>query len=316
MTSEVSRPSPTATSTPSPAASPAAPPTATAPATPVPSPEATGTLAPSPTPTKGAGAATGTPSPSPTATEEAAAGPVIHFFRANVEEADPGDTIVLEWESSGATQAVLYAILPSGQLPASGWEVEPTGVYTYQIPIDARNQSEFFLYVYDAADRGAGANLVAKLRCPVPWFFAPAPDTCASEPIRSSAAEQHFEHGTMIWVGAQDAIYVLYDDDQFSPKWDMFTDTWDASKPDRDPALVPPPGRYQPVRGFGLVWREQPMVRERLGWAVDQETGFNTVVQSTTLFKYNSIYIRALDGKVWHLGPERSSWEKISVVER
>lgn len=29
-----------------------------------------------------------------------------------------------------------------------------------------------------------------------------------------------------------------------------------------------------------------------------------------------SIYLRALDGNVWHLGPERSKWEKILVVGR
>jgi hypothetical protein len=36
-------------------------------------------------------------------------------------------------------------------------------------------------------------------------------------------------------------------------------------------------------------------------------------VQHTTLYKYNSTYLRALDGNVWLLGPEMSSWEKIVV---
>ena len=40
-----------------------------------------------------------------------------------------------------------------------------------------------------------------------------------------------------------------------------------------------------------------------------------TVLQSTTQYKYNSIYLRALDGGVWHLGPERSSWAKLTVTE-
>jgi hypothetical protein len=62
-----------------------------------------------------------------------------------------------------------------------------------------------------------------------------------------------------------------------------------------------------------LVWRQNPTVRERLGWAIDEETGFETIVQHTTLYKYNSTYLRALDGNVWHLGPEMSSWEKIAV---
>jgi hypothetical protein len=223
----------------------------------------------------------------------------------------------LEWESSGASAAVLYPILPSGQLPASGWEVTPSGVYTYEIPSETRNWSGFYLYVYDEAEpeRGSGANLSVRLRCPVPWFFAPPPDVCGADPVPSYAAEQHFEHGTMVWMEERDSIFVLYDDEQPSPKWERFDDEWDESQPERDPALTPPDGLFQPVRGFGLVWREHPHVRDRLGWAVDQEMGFNTIMQGTTRYKYNSLYLRALDGDVWHLGPERSSWEKISVAE-
>jgi hypothetical protein len=273
----------------------------------------------SPTPTQSL-VAINTSTPHPTATEKADVGPAIHHFRADVEEADPGDTIVLEWESSGATAAVLYHVPPSEQLPQSGWEVAPTGVYTYEIPADARNWSKFFLHVHDEARRDAGANLAVRLRCPVPWFFSPAPDVCASDPVLSNAAEQHFEGGVMIWVEntiwfeEQERIFVLYNDDQPSPKWQTFTDEWDAGDPDHDPAIVPPDGLYQPVRGFGKVWRKNPQVRDRLGWAVDQETGFSTIMQSTTRFKYNSLYLRALDGDVWHLGPEMSSWQKISVM--
>lgn len=217
--------------------------------------------------------------------------------------------------------AILWCYPASGQLPQYGWDVAPSGVYTYEISPDDRNSSQFFLYVYDDAERGDGANLSIRLRCPVPWFFSPAPDACASDPVHSNAAEQHFERGIMIWVEdtiwveQKSRIFVLYDDDQHSPKWESFTDKWDEGEPDHDPALTPPAGLYQPVRGFGLVWRERPNVRDRLGWAVDRETDFSTIMQITTLFKYNSTYLRALDGNVWHLGPERGSWEKIAVVE-
>lgn len=268
---------------------------------------------------------TNTSTPQPTATGEADVAPIIHYFRANVEEADPGDTIVLEWESSGATPlpltAILYHITPSGQLPQYGWDVAPSGVYTYQISPDERNLSQFFLYVYDEADRGDSANLAVKLRCPVPWFFEPAPEVCASYAVLSNAAEQHFERGAMIWVEdtiwveQKCRIFVLYDDGQHSPKWESFSDEWDEGESDHDPSLTPPAGLYQPVRGFGLVWRERPQVRDRLGWAIDRETGFSTIMQVTTKFKYNSTYLRALDGNVWHLGPEMSSWEKITVTE-
>jgi hypothetical protein len=47
--------------------------------------------------------------------------------------------------------------------------------------------------------------------------------------------------------------------------------------PESDPAIDPPAGYYQPVRGFGLFWREAYFgtigfsAQERLGWATDEE---------------------------------------------
>jgi hypothetical protein len=233
-----------------------------------------------------------------------------------VEEANPGDTIVLEWQSSGANAALLYALPSSGQLPQSGWTVAPSGSYTYSIPTDARNGAQFMLWVQDDAGRGASANTWMRLRCPVAWFFAPAPDVCASELLASNAAEQRFQHGLMLWVEARRLIIVLHDDAPRTPRWEMFLDKWVEGQAESDPAIVPPAGLYQPVRGFGLVWRQQPGVRERLGWAVDQEAGFHTLWQTTTMYKYNSVYLRSPDGNVWRLGPERSSWEKIRVTGR
>lgn len=252
-----------------------------------------------------------TPLPPPaTAAPE---GPVILYFRANVEEADPGDTIVLEWASTGGSRATLYALLPSGTLPL-GWPVAPTGTYTYTIPLYYRNGSLFRLYVFDQAEHWSEAALTVRLRCPDPWFFSPAPEICGTQPVFSRGAEQHFEHGVMIWIEALDKIVILYDEPspQWGGRWGMVDDEWAEGLPEYDPALVPPAGFYQPVRGFGLVWRSG--VRERLGWAIDQETGFDTAFQMTTLYKYNSTYIRALDGNVWCLWPEVSGWEKIQVT--
>lgn len=201
--------------------------------------------------------------------------------------------------------------------------MDPTGSFVYTIDPSERNYSRFYLYVWDEAERGIGATLTIKLRCPDPWFFSPVPDVCPSAPIDSGAAEQHFEGGTMIWikerftdwVEQEGWIIVLYDDERFTTRWQVYEDEWDEGEPDRDPTLVPPPDRYQPVRGFGLVWRQYSQVRSRLGWAIDEETAFRTTIQRTTRYKYNSVYLRALDGNVWHLEPELSDWEKIIVED-
>jgi hypothetical protein len=117
----------------------------------------------------------------------------------------------------------------------------------------------------------------------------------------------------MLWIEKHDRIIVLYDDYLSTPKYANFQDEWDEGEPDRDPTIQPPEGLHQPIRGFGLVWRTYPEVRDRLGWAIAGEVGYNTIIQHTTRYKYNATYIRAADGNVWYLGPEGSVWEKIPI---
>jgi len=86
--------------------------------------------------------------------------------------------------------------------------------------------------------------------------------------LRSS--EQIFQNGYMFWREDLRRIYVLYN----NHTWQLFTDTWEAGDPEYDPNIVPPAGYYQPKLGFGKVWREQPGVRDGLGWATRQERSF------------------------------------------
>ncbi len=275
------------------------------PVEPMPTPVPTSTLIPStPTPVEPTPVSAPTPTPAP------GEGPVIVYFRANVTEADPGDTITLEWQSSGGNQATLYHLLRSGQY-GRFWEVELTGSMEYSIPAESRNWEGFDLFVHDDAGRKARTGLMVTLRCPDTWFFSPAPDECPSSPaIFTDGAEQHFEHGVMLWNRAEDRIYVLFDDEAYLD-WKTFTDVWNEGDPESDPSIMPPAGLYQPVRGFGLVWREEAGVRDRLGWAVDTEAGYPTAIQRTSRFKYNVTYVKALDGGVWELGPEGSEWSHI-----
>jgi hypothetical protein len=44
-----------------------------------------------------------------------------------------------------------------------------------------------------------------------------------------------------------------------------------------DPSIVPPEGYYQPVRGFGKLWREE--LRSALGWALAPERSYTAQYQ-------------------------------------
>ena len=298
------RPSATPTATPPTDTATPQPPTATPrtpTASPTPRPETPTAVPASPTSTL----PPATPTPSPTSPSS---GPIIHIFRANVEVADPGDTVTLSWEWSGGEQATVHHLLPTGQLGSDYWDVGPTGSLQYTISPLRRNFDTFALFVYKEGQASARATVEVQLRCLDEWFFSPAPDICPFEaPLISDGAEQHFEHGVMLWMGAEDLIYVLFDDAHY-PKWSAYEDHWDEGEPTMDPSIEPPPGRQQPVRGFGLVWREQPTVWERLGWAIDAEKGYQTALQRTSHYRYPLLYIRALDGGVWELEPNGSAW--------
>ena len=248
--------------------------------------------------------------PTPTATTPALTAPTITYFRSSINMPDPGDTIQLEWDTTNSEQVTIYRIY-GGQL-GTFWTLEPTGVMSYTINASERNTISFALYASRAGYDGyAQDTLEIPLTCPNEWFFTPAPDECAAQDtLISAGAEQPFEHGVMIWVQELDRIYVLYDDEG-NGEWNAFTDEWDPGEPENDPSINPPPGLYQPQRGFGLVWREQPDMQTRLGWATAPETSFTTAYQTTARFKYNETFLQALDGGVCHLLPERSAWEKL-----
>jgi hypothetical protein len=239
--------------------------------------------------------------------------PAIHTFRANVELADPGDTITLTWRWRGGDAATLYHLLPTGQLGTPLGDVGPTGSLPYTISPESRNTDTFALFVHDDEGLAVQDTVQIALRCPDAWFFSPAPDICPAGPaIITNGAEERFERGTMVWVGAEDRIYILFDDEQY-PRWSAHTDEWDEDEPTMDPEIDPPPGLLQPVRGFGLIWREERGVRERLGWAVEEEQGYETAVQRTSHVRYPVLYVRALAGGVWELGPNGSAWERIAA---
>jgi hypothetical protein len=319
---------PTATATPVVQPATEEPPTPTAAPTETPTPvPPTPTRTPEPatlTPTERPDTPTATrPSPTATATREpATASPpptpvqaVIHTFEADVDVADPGDKITLTWRWSGGTRAGIYHLLPTGQLSTPNWEVGPTGSLTYTVRPERRNFDSFVLYVSDESGVLAQETVQVTLTCPDEWFFGPAPDICpADAPLVSDGAEQRFERGVMLWVAGEDRMYVLFDDGQ-SPEWKAYRDEWDESDPTLDPNLDPPTGLQQPVRGFGLLWREESGIRERLGWAIDEEHGYETALQRTSHYKYSDLYIRAFDGGVWKLRPNFSGWEHVETNE-
>jgi hypothetical protein len=101
-------------------------------------------------------------------------------------------------------------------------------------------------------------------------------------------ARESFEHGQMIWRKDLSVIYALRSGPGPGGRWAEYPDMWREGLPESDPALQPPAGLRQPVRGFGKVWREQlggpagdPAgdPAGAIGWATDAERGLDAFVQ-------------------------------------
>ena len=85
------------------------------------------------------------------------------------------------------------------------------------------------------------------------------------------SGEQTLVGGYMFWRSDLRLIYALYN----NGTWQSYVDTWNEGDQEWDPAIVAPSGYYQPKRGFGKVWRDQPGVRDKLSWGTIEERGTN-----------------------------------------
>jgi hypothetical protein len=112
---------------------------------------------------------------------------------------------------------------------------------------------------------------------------SPTPDvtaTATQSPIPSPiigqvyVAEQTFENGSLFWLRPIDQIWILTTSAEETGIWQIVADNFEEGMPESDPALVPPDGMFQPIRGFGMLWRETPNLRDTLGWATSEEVGY------------------------------------------
>jgi len=94
-------------------------------------------------------------------------------------------------------------------------------------------------------------------------------------------AQEDFQFGYMFWIQPTHEIWILLPDvgNTVQPthgQWRVFKDTFVDGEPESDPSLTPPSGDFQPKRGFGKLWRNEPDIRGALGWGTTPEFGINT----------------------------------------
>lgn len=151
--------------------------------------------------------------------------------------------------------------------------------------------------------------------CDSTWFFIqPRPDSCPLNPPNASqGVYQTFENGHMVWVASQDAIYVLYND-ALLPRWEVYRDYFvegmvEAVSEFENP---PAPNLWQPRRGFGLLWRSNAAVRQRIGWGtMELELPYSVQVQTAN---NGTLFISKVGSGVFGLLPNGSAWNDYTTA--
>lgn len=270
-------------------------------ATPTTQPETIAPSTPAPTSAPTAAPTTAPPTVGPTS----APGLAILSFTVDVEDLPPaGKRLTFHWQTTGASSATIWSGTQM-RFPIS-WPATPAGSGSLTVEVASTNfrNPRMTLVARDAANNTVSASVTVPWECRYAYFFETTTATCpASAPSETWAAEQPFEHGRMIWLEkVQSAsqtytgiILVLYDNGAY----EKYQDTWTEGEPESDPTITPPPGLYQPIRGFGKLWRTNTSVRDRLGWATAPEQGFHTVWQLQIAESIGiPFFVRRIDGVV------------------
>lgn len=247
---------------------------------------------------------------------------MITFTVAPTTTQKLGDTVTAAWQAQGI-QAVLcpYVMTPTGPVEktAACADVPLTGTKTLTIEQDALAWDGLLLRV-------AGAEHSERVLIPLvigcqglrDWFMTPAPARCPQDhAVLSSAAFQPFERGFMVWTKNPDRFYVFTNHTPTSGAFEMLDARYSykpGASPDQRVGETPPPGLFEPVSGFGQIWRGElhgiENVRARLGWATAPESAFDTAYQcemQNSFFRLWRCYLRAPDGKVWRLAPDSTA---------
>lgn len=154
------------------------------------------------------------------------------------------------------------------------------------------------------------------ITCVYEWFFANPPGVCAeADALVSYAAAQPFAQGQMIWIETMDVFFLLFNAGTYpSDSRQVYRTVGPlvlkpGASPDNRVGETPPPGQYEPVSGFGLIWRNEvdgldTDMRTAFGWALAPEFGFNTSFQCEQQQTYSAhtCYMRAPNGRVIVLG--------------
>jgi hypothetical protein len=275
-------------------------------------------LPPAPTPANPAATPTAMPN------TQADTPAIVSFTVAPTTTQKLGDPMTLTWATTGERAALCRLVIT--QL-----NCEAVPVAGQRIVIADQNLLGMSAFVLQAF---AGEQRIQKVVDVSPqcqnrfaWFFANPPMACPTDAADvSPAAYQRFEHGLMLWVDhgpdqADDEFYIFFDENPrtYGTLAAPFRQKAGASPANRT-GETPPAGLFEPVSGFGMLWRDEfetdPFyfhdLRTRLGWALAPEAIYAFARQCTT---HLTCYLRLPGDQIVRTHPDstvgvRQLWEE------
>jgi heat shock protein HslJ len=210
---------------------------------------------------------TSMPAPSPTLRLS----PRVLSFSAEPVETEEGEGIGLTWKAEGEQATICPLIDETAVGCRCLFDVPLMGSHIIT-PADIIGAYTGFELAVEAEGVRTVRYAPLAVECPdafPDWFFDPRPAICPNDaPLFSSAAAQRFEHGMMIWIEALDDYYILLNHDEnvssSDQGWSTLTslriiqgplELKSGASPDNRVEEDPPLGLFEPVSGFGLVWR-------------------------------------------------------------
>lgn len=237
--------------------------------------------------------------------------PTVTIIRPTQEVQSPLENITVEAEFILVTPT-----LPPSKTPTLTPTITPSPTVTPSPtqPVTA-TATTFLLPTSEIVALTAPAQQPIPRVCDSTWFFIePRPASCPlNPPLASQGVYQTFQNGYMVWVGSQDAIYVLYND-SLHPRWQVFRDYFNEGMPEDSSQFTAAPqaGLWQPRRGFGMLWRGNTDVRNRIGWAtLEWEQPYSVQTQTSN---DGSIFFNTPTGAVFTLLPGNVEWRNMTVA--
>jgi hypothetical protein len=143
--------------------------------------------------------------------------------------------------------------------------------------------------------------------CNVAWFFTFRPGEsqagCPEPVVVVDAVGQDFQGGRVYRYAPapgnpdqRSTVFVIYNNETWETRVDQFV----PGDPTSGPNFIPPAGLFLPSGAIGKVWRDNPTVRQTLGWAVGPEQPFTGRYQNPQGDSHN-IYVDHGKGLVLRL---------------